>query len=104
MHLINVVNVSSVDALVTVLLQTVYTFGLGILLGFLYEYGYSLTACVVLHFTFNLVNDVLFVHLGCMPSDLAFYLCAIGTGVIVGIYLVLIYLLYFRKFNRYFRQ
>ena len=104
MHLINVVNVSSVDALITVLLQTVYTFGLGILLGFLYEYGYSLTACVILHFTFNFVNDCLFHHLGCAPSDLAFYLSAIIITAIVTVYIILVYIFYFRKTSRYFSE
>ena len=104
MHLLNIVNISSVGALVAVLLQTVYTFGLGILLGFLYEYGYSLLSCVLLHFMFNFVNDCLFAHLGCTPTALAYYLCAICIGVAVGVYVTLLYFFYFRKTSRYFRQ
>lgn len=104
MHLINIVNISSVDGLITVLVQTVYTFGLGILLGFVYEYSYSLVACIFLHFSFNFFNTVLFQYLGCYCSDLAFYLTAIVIATILAIYTILIYLFVLTKNERYFRE
>ena len=103
MHLLRMVNVSSVDALVTVLLQTVYTFGLGLLLGVLYEYSHSLTGAIILHFCFNFFNETLFLYLGCAPSNLAYYLTALATGVVVGLYAFLITWLIFRKYDRYYR-
>ena len=38
--------------------DTVYTFGLGILLGVMYEYSYSLVGCMVLHFCFNFFLNI----------------------------------------------
>lgn len=105
MHLLNLVNVASVNALVTVLVQTVYTFGLGILLGFLYEYGHSLSICVLFHFAFNMLNEVIYLYvMGGYAGELAFYLTAITIGVIIGIYTFLIYKFYLSKFDRYFRS
>ena len=105
MHLLNLVNVSTVDALVSVLIQVVYNFGLGILLGIVYEYGHSLLACVILHFSFNFFNDVLFVRfLGYQPTTLSFYLTAGVIAIILGIYIVIMYNVYFKKIDNYFRN
>ena len=104
MHLLNAVNVRYVADLVTVLIQTVYTFGLGILLGVMYEYSYSLVGCVVLHFCFNFFNDTLYTYFGGYTSELCFYLTAAVCGFIVLSYAVLITMLYFQKHDRYFRQ
>lgn len=104
MHLLNIVNVRYLDALITVLLQTVYTFGLGLLLGVLYEYGHSLIAAIVLHFCFNFFNENLYEYLGGYCSNMSFYLTAIGYTIVVGTYAVLITMFYFRKYNIYYRS
>ena len=104
MHLLNMVNVRTVASLVTVLIQTVYTFGLGILLGVMYEYSYSLTGCVVLHFCFNFFNDTLYTYFGGYTSELCFYLTAAVCGFAVLSYAVLITLFYFQKHDQYFRR
>lgn len=104
MHLLNLVNVSSLPALITVLVQTVYTFGLGLLLGTTYEYSHSLVGCMALHFVFNFFNSTLYLYFGGYCSDLAFYLTAVTFGVVVAIYGVLITIFYFQKYDRYFRQ
>ena len=104
MHLINLANVSSVDALVTVLIQVVYDFGLGLLLGFMYEFSHSIVACILFHFGFNLCNQVLFQYYGFNPSTLSFYLTAIVIAVILIGYTIAIYYFRFRKLDRYFRS
>ena len=104
MHLLNIVNVRYLDTLITVLLQTVYTFGLGLLLGVLYEYGHSLIAAIVLHFCFNFFNENLYEYLGGYCSNMSFYLTAIGYTIVVGTYAVLITMFYFRKYNIYYRS
>lgn len=104
MHLLNIVNVRYLEALVTVLLQTVYTFGLGLLLGILYEYGHSLTAAILLHFCFNFFNETLYEYLGGYCSNAAFYLTAVGYAIVVGAYAALITMFYFRKYNIYYRS
>ena len=103
-HLLNMVGIRSVDGLVTVLVQIVYSFGLGILLGFVYEYTYSLPACIFLHFAFNFFNTVLYKYLGCVSSDFSFYMTAVVVTSVVGLYTFLIYWFVLRRNDRYFRE
>ena len=103
-HLLNMVGIRSVDGLVTVLVQIVYSFGLGILLGFVYEYTYSLPACIFLHFAFNFFNTVLYRYLGCVSSDFSFYMTAVVITLVVGLYTFLIYWFVLRRNDRYFRE
>lgn len=104
MHLVNLANVRSVDALLLVLLQVFYNFGLGLMLGFLYEFSHSLTASIVLHFGFNLCNQVLFSFYGMNPDQLTFYLTAVVIAVVLIAYASIIYFCRFKKFDRYFRS
>ena len=104
MHLLNIVNVRFVGDLITVLIQTVYTFGLGLLLGVMYEYSHSLLGCMVLHFLFNLCNDTLYTYFGGFTSELCFYLTAAVCGVVVLAYATIITLFYFQKHDQYFRR
>jgi len=103
-HLLNIVNISSVEGLVTVAIQVVYNFGLGILLGFLYEYSYSLPACITLHFSFNFFNTVLFQYLGCECSQFTFYMTAVVIAVILAAYTFVIYRFVLSKNQRYFSE
>ena len=104
-HLINIINVSSIDALIAVAVQVVYAFGIGLLLAMIYEYTYSIPACICFHFIFNLLNMVLVenVFVFNIPM-LTYYLTAVGCGLVVGIYAVVIYLLILQKNERYFRE
>ena len=104
MHLINIVNISSVDGLINVLTQVAYNFGLGIMLGFVYEYSYSLVGSMFLHFSFNFFNTVLFQYFGCKCSDFTFYMTAVVIAVILAIYTFLIYRFVLTKNERYFRE
>ena len=103
-HLLNIVNISSVDGLITILIQVVYSFGLGILLGFIYEYTYSLPSCIVFHFIFNFFNTALYEYLGCVTSDFSFYLTAVVIALVLIIYTFLIYFFVLRKNTRYFKN
>ena len=103
-HLLNMVNISSVDGLVTVLIQVAYNFGLGILLGFIYEYTYSLPACILLHFLFNFFNTVLYKYMGCVTSNFAFYMTALVIAIVLAAYTFLVYWFVLRRNDRYFRE
>lgn len=103
-HLLNMVNISSVDGLVNVLIQVAYNFGLGILLGFVYEYTYSLPACILLHFSFNFFNTVLYKYMGCLTSNFAFYMTAVVIALVLVIYTFLIYWFVLRRNDRYFKE
>lgn len=104
MHLLNIVNISTVDGLVTVLVQVVYNFGLGILLGFIYEYSYSLLGCIFMHFSFNFFNTVLYEYLSCTCSTLVFYLTAFTIAVLLAVYTFLVYRFILKRNDRYFRE
>ena len=104
MHLLNIVNISSVDGLITVLIQVLYNFGLGILLGFVMEYSYSYVGCVFLHFSFNFFNTVLFQYLGCDCSQFTFYMTAVVIAAVLAIFTFLIYRFVLTKNERYFRE
>ena len=103
-HLLNMVNISTVDCLVTVLIQVAYSFGLGILLGFIYEYTYSLPICIFVHFAFNFFNTVLYQYMGCVTSNFAFYLTAVVIALVLAIYTFLIYWFVLRRNDRYFKE
>ena len=106
-HLINIVDVSNVQALVTVLIQVVYAFGLGLLLGLIYEYTYSLPLCIGFHFIFNFFNHIFVENIFLINySDylLTYYLTAVVSGVVVGIYAFLIYYFVLQRNERYFRE
>ena len=103
-HLLNMVNISTVDGLVTVLIQVAYSFGLGILLGFIYEYTYSLPVCIFVHFAFNFFNTVLYQYMGCVTSNFAFYLTAVVIALVLAIYTFLIYWFVLRRNDRYFKE
>ena len=105
-HLLNVINVSTVDGLINVAIQVGYNFGLGILLAFVYEYTYSLPASITLHFMFNLCNTVLYQYFGCAmkTTDFTFYLTAVVIAVVLAIYTFLIYWFVLKRNNRYFSE
>lgn len=74
------------------LLIIVYTFGLGLVLGFMYEYTKCAVATFVFHFLFNIVNTTIFNNIYLGDRNLTFYLVSISVAIISGIYLLLIYL------------
>ena len=79
------------------LIIVAYTFGIGMLLGLIYWYGRSLIACIGLHFLFNLCNDFLFVRLYNVTNTLWYYLINGIVALVVGLYVLGLYLLKLRK-------
>lgn len=106
-HLINMVDVSSVQALTSILIQVVYAFGLGLLLGIIYEYTYSIPLCIVFHLFFNFFNTIFvenIYYVDFSGAMVEYYLTAIVSGVIIGIYAFLIYFFVLSRNERYFRE
>lgn len=104
-HLINIVNISQVSQLISVLIQVVYAFGLGLLLALIYEYTYSLPVCIIFHFLFNFFNTVMVENIFHLAIPEAYYyLTAVVIVAIVGIYALLIYLFVLKRNDRYFRK
>ena len=79
------------------LIQVVYTFGLGIVLGMIYVYTESLWYCVLFHFAYNLVNSDFAQFIKYPNVDYLYYLINASVGLIVAVYLVVIYFLFLRK-------
>ena len=104
-HLVNMVNVSSLDALANVAIQVVYSFGLGLLLALIVEYTYSIPTCIDFHLLFNYFNMILVENIFCLSIPvLTYYLTAVGAALIVGIYAILIYIFVLNRNDRYFRE
>lgn len=79
------------------LIPVAYSFGLGMVLGLIYCYTHSFISCIGLHLLFNLLNDFLFEHLFLVSNPLWYYLINVFITIIVGAYLVIVYLLKLRK-------
>ncbi len=79
------------------LIQVVYTFGLGIVLGMIYVYTESLWYCVLFHFAYNLVNSDFAQFIKYPNVDYLYFLINASVGLIVAVYLVIIYFLFLRK-------
>ncbi len=79
------------------LIVVAYAFGLGMVLGLIYCYAHSFIACIGLHLMFNLFNDFLFEHLYNVNNVIWYYLINVIVAILVGVYLLLVYLLELRK-------
>ena len=80
------------------LLQIVYTAGLGMILGFFYEYGNNIVVPVVLHFLYNFMNTYVFSLYTIDETGLTYFLVAIIDAVVVAGYICLIYFLFIKKY------
>jgi len=98
-HFINAVNVRSVVAFINVLFQVVYTFGLGLAIAFIYEYSRSFITVVLMHFFFNLFNDVLYGFLQGFSSNLVFIFTSVIMALLAVSYGVVLYLTKFKKLD-----
>lgn len=79
------------------LIIIVYTFALGLLLGFFYCYGNCLYVCIGVHTLFNICNDFLFVRFYAVNNQLWYYLINAIIALVVGLYLLGIYFIKLRK-------
>ena len=81
-----------------------YTFGLGFLLGFIYEWSEKnfLYICGY-HFLFNLINQVLYVYMLNVEENYLFYVNAVCVGAFGAIYLIFLLFLS-KKVNKSFQR
>lgn len=97
MHLLNLINGFNPN----VFIQVAYTFGLGLILGFIYEYGESIVTCFIYHTLFNVLNNVLFgLYLVPTITNVAYYTTISVIAGIAIIYTLCIYFFVFRKQER----
>lgn len=80
------------------LIRIAYTFGLGLVIGFIFEFSnHNFIYVFIMHFLFNFLNNDLFLRLFNGTNDLTFYITSIIISLITLIYGLLIYFLYFKK-------
>lgn len=98
-HLLNLINGFNIN----VLIQVAYTFGLGIILGFMFEYGESIVSCFIYHILFNICNSLIFgIYLSPVITNQAYYTVIGVITTITIIYLGLIYYFKLRKQEDYY--
>lgn len=108
-HLLNLITPSFLAVYQSVLIQSVYTFALGLILCFMYEFTMSVIPCIVFHFIFNFFNQFL-VTVVFYPFYSSYFplYTALTIGCALAIYGILIYSLKFKKdpnslsYNQYF--
>lgn len=81
------------------LVVVAYTFGIGIVLGIIYLYSGSFLMCCLFHFFFNTINNDIASNMLHLSGDASYYLINISVGFVVGLYVLAVYLLKFRKKN-----
>lgn len=81
-----------------------YTFGLGFLLGFIYEWSEKNFLYISgYHFLFNLINQVLYVYMLNVEENYLFYVNAVCVGAFGAIYLIFLLFLS-KKVNKSFQR
>lgn len=93
---------SSLDP--SLLLIPIYTFGLGFLLGFIYEWSEKnfLYICGY-HFLFNLINQVLYIYMLNVEENYLFYVNAVCVGAFGAVYLIFLLFLS-KRVNKLFQH
>jgi len=81
--LIHLTNISSVDTIVPALIQVVYCFFLGLLLGYMYLETENAILPVALHFAFNFLNGVLIPTIYDLRGDWVYFLVNGLVGLVV---------------------
>lgn len=88
---IHLLNITSFGDILYCIVQSIYTFFLGLLFGFSYVYLKNIIIPILFHFFFNFLNDVLVTELFNLQFDLSFYLINIAVGIILFVYGFILY-------------
>ena len=88
MHLLNISSLSSIPIC---LVQSIYTFGLGLVLGLIYIYGKNIIYPIIYHLLFNFLNNTLVTGLFNLEWNITFYLTNIFIAIILIIYGIYVY-------------
>lgn len=88
---IHLLNISSLGDIPYCLLQSVYTFFLGLLFAYSYTKLKNIFVPITMHFLFNFLNDVLVVELYNINYNLNFFIVNITVGLLLCVYGVILY-------------
>ena len=71
---IHLLNISSIGSIPTVLVQVLYTFGIGLILGLIYlKSNYNIIYPTIIHLLFNVFNDIIVVNMFDFKWDVSFF-------------------------------
>ena len=90
--LVHLLNINSLGSIPYVLLQVVYSFGIGLILSLIYTQSYNFVYIFMLHFLFDFLNGFLISDLFELEYNFVFFIVNISIGVMIGLYALLIYL------------
>lgn len=79
------------------LLIVLYTFGLGMILGFIYEYSNNFLYIILYHFLFNFINEFLYSYMIINENITYFIINGVVVSLFGFIYLLLIYLFVYKN-------
>lgn len=88
MHLLNINSIASIPYC---LIQSVYTFGIGLIFSIVYLFSKNIIFPIILHFLFNFLNDSILGYIFYIDWNVTFYIVNITIGVIIGLYALFIY-------------
>ena len=78
------------------LIIILYTFGLGLVLGFIYEFHGNIYVVIIFHLLFNMFNDVLFSSLFIVNQYWVIVVISITISILMGIYVLFLYFRFLR--------
>ena len=89
--LTHLLNINSFGSIPYVLLQVVYSFGVGLILSLIYTKTFNFIYVFIIHFLFDFLNGFLISDLYDLDYNWIFFVVNISLGVILGLYALLIY-------------
>lgn len=94
---VHLLNIASFGDILPCLIQCLYSFGIGLVLSFIYYHSKNVILPIVFHFLFNFLNDSLVINLYNLNWNLSFYLINILITVIMLGYALLLYYIFNKK-------
>ena len=98
MHLLNITSLGSIP---TCIVQSLYTFGLGLVLSIIYLFTKNIIYPIVFHFLFNFINDILITNIFVLNWDLPFFVINIIIAILTGLYALYIYFTFLKEVDGY---
>ena len=90
--LIHLVNISSLASIPYVLLQVLYSFGLGLLLSLIYTKTYNFIYIFIIHFLFDYLNGYLIPEIYLLDYNYIFFIVNASIAILLIAYGILIYI------------
>lgn len=94
---IHILNITTLGSIPQCLLQALYTFLLGLLLGFTYLFTGNIIVPIFFHFLFNYINNSIAIQLFTIDWDITFFIINISISIIMLIYGFILYKIFYKE-------